>query len=76
MLQKEQLVGGDAHLWGRMAQQSPFEYSARHGLKWWEVDMTWYAICFLQAVGLATDLKLPRVAHKQRLALKPARVSS
>ncbi|KAI4324693.1 hypothetical protein MLD38_030157 [Melastoma candidum] len=48
-----------------------FEYSARHGLKWWQVDVTWYVICLLQAVGLATDVKLPSKVRKQGLALKP-----
>ncbi|KAG4996836.1 hypothetical protein JHK85_028275 [Glycine max] len=32
-----------------------FEYSARHGLEWWQLDMTWYVVRFLQAIGLATD---------------------
>ncbi len=35
-----------------------FQYSARHGLKWWEIDLTWMMIQFLQAVGLATKVKL------------------
>ncbi|KAI4324692.1 hypothetical protein MLD38_030156 [Melastoma candidum] len=48
-----------------------FEYSARHGLEWWQVDMTWNVIRFLQAIRLATDVKLPSEAHKHRLALKP-----
>lgn len=46
-----------------------FEYSARHGLEWWQVDMTWYAVWFFQAIGLATDVKLPSEAQKQRMAL-------
>ncbi|KAM1060612.1 hypothetical protein ACFX13_025792 [Malus domestica] len=46
-----------------------FEYSARHGLKWWQLDMTWYVVRFLQAIGLATDVKLPTEAHKQKMAL-------
>ncbi|KAI5337370.1 hypothetical protein L3X38_016641 [Prunus dulcis] len=46
-----------------------FEYSARHGLNWWQLDMTWYVVKFLQAIGLATDVKLPTEAHKQRMAL-------
>lgn len=45
-----------------------FEYSARHGLEWWQVDMTWYAVRFFQAIGLATDVKLPSEAQKQRMA--------
>jgi stearoyl-CoA desaturase (delta-9 desaturase) len=35
-----------------------FQYSARHGLKWWEIDMTWMTIRFLQALGLAKKVKL------------------
>ncbi len=37
-----------------------FQYSARHGLKWWEVDMTWMTISLLQKLGLATDVKLAK----------------
>ncbi|PSS07511.1 Palmitoyl-monogalactosyldiacylglycerol delta-7 desaturase [Actinidia chinensis var. chinensis] len=44
-----------------------FEFSARHGLEWWQIDMTWYAVRFLQAIGLATDVKLPTDNHKQRM---------
>lgn len=44
-----------------------FEYSARHGLEWWQIDMTWYAIRGLEALGLATDVKLPSTAQKQRM---------
>ncbi|KAM5580550.1 palmitoyl-monogalactosyldiacylglycerol delta-7 desaturase, chloroplastic [Rosa sericea] len=46
-----------------------FEYSARQGLEWWEIDTTWYIIRFLEAIGLATDVKLPTEAHKKRKAL-------
>jgi len=35
-----------------------FQYSARHGLKWWEVDITWMNIRFLQLLGLAKNVKL------------------
>lgn len=45
-----------------------FEYSARHGLEWWQIDMTWYVVHLLQALGLATDVKLPTEIHKQRMA--------
>jgi stearoyl-CoA desaturase (delta-9 desaturase) len=34
--------------------------SARHGLRWWEVDANWYVISALRAVGLAHGIKLPR----------------
>jgi len=35
-----------------------FQYSARHGLQWWEIDMTWMTIQFLQMLGLASNIKL------------------
>ena len=38
-----------------------FQYSARHGLKWWEIDLTWMVISALQKLGLATQVKLPKV---------------
>jgi stearoyl-CoA desaturase (delta-9 desaturase) len=40
-----------------------YQYSARHGLKWWEIDLTWMTIRLLQIVGLAKNVKLvPEVA--------------
>ncbi|XP_075490139.1 palmitoyl-monogalactosyldiacylglycerol delta-7 desaturase, chloroplastic-like [Primulina tabacum] len=47
-----------------------FEYSAMHGLEWWQIDMTWYVVWFLQAIGLASHVKLPTTNHKQRLAFE------
>ncbi|NEU75488.1 acyl-CoA desaturase [Hassallia byssoidea VB512170] len=35
-----------------------YQYSARHGLEWWEIDLTWMTIQLLQALGLATNVKL------------------
>ncbi|BAZ05275.1 acyl-CoA desaturase [Calothrix sp. NIES-3974] len=35
-----------------------YQYSARHGLQWWEFDMTWMTIQLLQAIGLAKNVKL------------------
>jgi stearoyl-CoA desaturase (delta-9 desaturase) len=36
-----------------------FQYSARHGLQWWEVDITWMMIQTLKFLGLATKIKMP-----------------
>jgi stearoyl-CoA desaturase (Delta-9 desaturase) len=36
-----------------------FPWSARLGLSPWQVDMGWYAIRGLKALGLATDIKVP-----------------
>ncbi|CAL9017923.1 unnamed protein product [Prunus brigantina] len=38
------------------------------GWKWWQIDITWYVIRFLQAIGLATDVKVPTEIQKQRKA--------
>jgi stearoyl-CoA desaturase (delta-9 desaturase) len=35
-----------------------FQYSARHGLQWWEIDLTWMTIQLLQVLGLAKNVKL------------------
>lgn len=37
-----------------------FQYSARHGLEWWEIDLTWMTIQILEFVGLAKNVKLAR----------------
>ncbi|NEP16846.1 MAG: acyl-CoA desaturase [Leptolyngbya sp. SIO4C1] len=37
-----------------------FQYSARHGLKWWEFDATWITIRLLQRLGLAQNVKLAK----------------
>ncbi|MFS7910846.1 putative acyl-CoA desaturase [Helianthus anomalus] len=41
-----------------------FEYLARQGLEWWQFDFVWYMILFLEAIGLATNDKLPTEDHK------------
>jgi stearoyl-CoA desaturase (delta-9 desaturase) len=35
--------------------------SARLGLYWWQVDIGWYFICAMEAVGLASNVKRPRL---------------
>jgi stearoyl-CoA desaturase (delta-9 desaturase) len=34
-----------------------YQYSARHGLQWWELDITWMTIRFLEILGLAKNVK-------------------
>jgi stearoyl-CoA desaturase (delta-9 desaturase) len=43
-----------------------YQRMARHGHKWWEVDLTYYAICTLEKVGLAWN-----VVHKVPAWQKP-----
>ncbi|XP_022956257.1 palmitoyl-monogalactosyldiacylglycerol delta-7 desaturase, chloroplastic-like [Cucurbita moschata] len=45
-----------------------FEYSARMGIEWRQFDPGWYVIVFLEAIGVATDVKLPSQTHMQKLA--------
>ncbi|KAK9833143.1 hypothetical protein WJX74_008459 [Apatococcus lobatus] len=44
-----------------------FEFSARHGLKWWQLDPTWMVISFFKSLGLAQNVKLPTDKQKARL---------
>ncbi|MDY6938960.1 MAG: acyl-CoA desaturase [Cyanobacteriota bacterium] len=45
-----------------------FQYSARHGLHWWEIDITWMTIRLLETLGLATNVKLPTAERRQSLS--------
>ncbi|KAD6794627.1 hypothetical protein E3N88_05523 [Mikania micrantha] len=47
-----------------------FQYSARHGLEWWQLDTTWYMIRLLEIVGLAHDVRLPTPNHIKRMSFK------
>ncbi len=38
-----------------------FPKSARHGLRPWEIDMTWWFLCILEKLGLAKDIKVARL---------------
>ena len=38
-----------------------FQRSARHGFRWWEVDLTYRTIQLLWVLGLASDIHLPIV---------------
>lgn len=48
-----------------------FPSSAKVGLRWWELDITWIVIRALQAIGLIWDVKVPSeqaIAKKRRIA--------
>ncbi len=53
-----------------------FPFSARHGLRWFEIDMTWITIRVLAALKLARDIKLPTPAMVQRLRLAPQEIDA
>jgi stearoyl-CoA desaturase (delta-9 desaturase) len=44
-----------------------FEYSARHGLRRHQFDITWITIRLFRALGLVSKVKLPTERAKQRL---------
>ena len=35
-------------------------YVARQGLRWWEIDVTWYVLVVLEKLGVIWDVKRPR----------------
>jgi stearoyl-CoA desaturase (Delta-9 desaturase) len=39
-----------------------FPTSARHGLSWWQIDISYYVICTLGMLGLAWNIKVPSPA--------------
>ena len=47
-----------------------FPTSARHGLRWWELDISYWIIRAMQAVGLAWKVRIPEpaaIAAKRRI---------
>ena len=46
-----------------------FQYSARHGLKWWEFDSTYLMIQTLEKLGLANAIKVPPARLLQEKAV-------
>jgi stearoyl-CoA desaturase (delta-9 desaturase) len=50
-----------------------FPFSARHGLRWFELDATWWAIEILRALRLAGEVKVPTPATLARRAVPRAR---
>ena len=51
-----------------------FPKSARHGLKTWEIDMTWIAIFFLKLLGLATSVKVAELQPETETDLETSEV--
>jgi stearoyl-CoA desaturase (delta-9 desaturase) len=50
-----------------------FPRSARHGLEWWQLDVSWWAIWALARVGLVWDVQLPNAAQREARRRSPAR---
>jgi sn-1 stearoyl-lipid 9-desaturase len=45
-----------------------FPFSARHGLRWFEVDITWWHVRALAILGLADRIRIPTKVMRRRLA--------
>jgi stearoyl-CoA desaturase (delta-9 desaturase) len=50
-----------------------FPTSARHGLRWWQIDASWWMIKAASWVGLVWDVKVP---SEQKQAMKSSKVTS
>jgi stearoyl-CoA desaturase (delta-9 desaturase) len=44
-----------------------FPYSARHGMAWYEFDITWWTIRLLRLLRLADKIRVPSPAIRERL---------
>lgn len=53
------LFGLLAHGEGWHNNHHAFPTSARHGLKWWQLDLSWILIRTMELVGLAWSVRLP-----------------
>lgn len=45
-----------------------FQTSARHGMSWWELDPTYWAIRVMQVLGLAHSVKVPKRPQRAHAA--------
>jgi fatty-acid desaturase len=45
-----------------------FPFSARHGLRWFEVDMTWWHVRLLAFLRLADHIRIPSALMRRKLA--------
>jgi stearoyl-CoA desaturase (Delta-9 desaturase) len=51
-----------------------YQYAARQGFKWWEIDPTYYLLRGLERVGVVWDLRMPPAAVLANEHLLPPRV--
>ena len=50
-----------------------FPTSARHGLRWWEIDLSYLLIRAMEKVGLARNVRVPTAERQQSKRLQPKR---
>jgi len=51
-----------------------YQSTANQGWFWWEIDVTWYALRLLSALGVVRDLRTPPASVRDRVAAPPATV--
>jgi len=49
-----------------------FPTSARHGLAWWQIDVSWWIIRLMEMVGLVWKVRLPAENQIAAKRLNPA----
>jgi stearoyl-CoA desaturase (delta-9 desaturase) len=49
-----------------------FPWSARHGLRWWQPDLSWWVIRAMEACGLAWRVRRPRPSLRPSAATRSA----
>ena len=49
-----------------------FPFSARHGMRWFEIDFTWLTIKLLAGLKLAREIKVPTLSMMERRTLADA----
>jgi len=54
------LVGIFAYGEGWHNNHHMYPFSARHGLEWWQLDLTWWLLKALEKLRLVSDLKVPK----------------
>ncbi len=54
------LIGVLAYGEGWHNNHHMYPFSARHGLEWWQLDITWWVLRALEKLRLVSDLKLPK----------------
>lgn len=52
-----------------------FPYSARHGMAWYEIDITWWTIRLLRVLRLADKIRVPSAAIRERLRIQSLNLS-
>ncbi|KAI3914019.1 hypothetical protein MKW98_010831, partial [Papaver atlanticum] len=64
------VVGLLGHGEGWHNNHHAFEFSARLGLEWWQIDVPWYIIELLEYLGFARDVKVPMETRKYKMSCK------